>query len=59
MEGKTRVLIKDNYNQATHKVDQVGFIDGYLRGGDNRPYAVVIVRDIIDMVPLHCLKVLS
>lgn len=37
----------------------VGYIDGYCRGGDNVPYAVVIVKDRIIMAPLDTIRVMN
>lgn len=45
---KTRVIIK---SQPRHEdgnlVGMEGYIDGYIRGGDDTPYVVVIVGDRI------------
>ena len=56
--SKTKVRIKDQYYQCELKRGDIGYIDGYVSGGDNRPYAVVVVKDKIDLVPIHALEVL-
>lgn len=35
----------------------VGYIDGYCRGGDDVPYAVVITKSRIVMAPLETIRV--
>ena len=37
----------------------VGYVDGYCRGGDDVPYAVVIVKDRIVMAPLETIRVVE
>lgn len=39
--------------------EDVGYIDGYCRGGDNVPYAVVIVKDRVVMAPLETIRVMT
>ena len=36
-----------------------GHIDGYCRGGDDVPYAIVIVKDRIVMAPLETIRVVE
>jgi len=38
------------------KAGDVGLVHGYVRGGDDRPYAVVIVGKSFVMVPLNQLE---
>lgn len=56
---KTRVEIKHNILQTVLKSGDIGYIDGYVRGGNNAPYAVVVVGDKIDMAPLYSLKIIK
>jgi len=51
------MIANGQYNDF--KIGEEGYIDGYCRGGDDRPYAVVIIADRIVMAPLHCLKVID
>ena len=37
----------------------VGYIDGYCRGGDDVPYAVVIVKNRVVMAPLETIRVMN
>ena len=37
----------------------VGYVDGYCRGGDDVHYAVVIVKDRIVMAPLETIRVIN
>lgn len=58
-EMKTKVeLIHDNIQSALKAGDK-GYIDGYVRAADDRSYAVVIVGEKIDLVPLFILKVIQ
>lgn len=54
---KTKVTIIGDVNQSQLKGGMTGYIDGYVRGGDERPYAVVVSNEIIDLVPLYQLIV--
>lgn len=40
--GKTVVEITSKGEWCTFNVGDVGYIDGYILGGDGRPYAVVV-----------------
>ena len=37
----------------------LGYVDGYCRGGDDVPYAIVIVKDRIVMAPLETIRVVE
>ena len=37
----------------------IGYVDGYCRGGDDVPYAVVIVKDRIVMAQLETIRVMT
>ena len=56
---RTKVVIIANGQYNDFKIGEEGYIDGYCRGGDERPYAVVVIADRIVMAPLHCLKVID
>jgi len=56
---KTLIKVTSDSNQCSIKKGESGYIDGYCRGGDDIPYAIVITTGKkIDMVPIHCLKIL-
>ena len=53
---KTKVRITcDFYYYDVHKGD-VGYVDGYIRGGDDTPYAVVVIGKSFKLVPLHIIE---
>lgn len=47
----------DNQYQEWKK-GEVGMIDGYVRGGTNTPFAVVVIKERLLMIPFSCLKVI-
>lgn len=63
---KTKVYITHtNMNPMgdSYKQGDTGFVDGYVRGGDGRPYAVVVLHETGDsrdkmfvLVPTYALK---
>jgi hypothetical protein len=56
--SKTRAILTGDVYQSRLKEGDKGYIDGYVRGGDERPYAV-FVRDsdgLIDMVSIIQLR---
>lgn len=56
---KTKVELKEDVHQSELKKGMVGYIDGYVVGGDGRPYAVVVSGQIVDMCPMYNLKVIG
>jgi hypothetical protein len=56
--NKLKVIITGQSPYAEWKVGCKGFIDGYIRGADGVPYAIVVVKDSLLMVPLTSLKVI-
>ena len=56
INSKTRVKVKENIHQCSIGKDCIGYIDGYVNGADNRPYAVVVSGSEIDMIPLYNLE---
>ena len=53
---KTKVRITcDSYNYNLHKGD-VGYVDGYLQGGDNINCAVVVIGKSFKLVPLYMIE---
>jgi len=55
---KTRIKIRADYYQGIFKVGQKGYIDGYVRDGNDIPLAVVIIDKVIDLVPIHNIEVI-
>lgn len=53
MAQKTKVLVikKSQYNE--YNIGDIGLVDGYVRGGDNLAYAVVIINNKFRMVDLR------
>ena len=41
------------------KVGDLGYVDGYCRGGDDVPCAVVIIKDRIVMAPINTIRVVE
>lgn len=57
---RTNVEIKEDDHQYNEfKAGEHGYIDGYIRGGDNRPYAVVVIGDRLVLVNTYNLLVKS
>ena len=60
MANKTMVRLKNNDSQyKEYQKGEEGYIDGYTRGGDNRPYVVVIIDNRIIMCMAHELEVID
>lgn len=59
--GKTKAVIMSNVNQSQLKQNDLGYIDGYVKGGDDRPYAVFIRWEdgVIDLVPINQLRAIQ
>ena len=58
MKTKVRMKSKDQRYREWEK-DETGYIDGYIRGGDEVPYAVVIIDSRIVLVPPNQLIVIK
>ena len=54
MKTKVRIIC-DSHHYDVHKGD-VGYIDGYIRGGDDTPYAVVVIGKSFSLVPLYAIE---
>jgi len=60
MKNKTKVEIVESFQHMEDcKIGDMGYIDGYVRGGDGRPYAVVIIGCKLKMIPIYCLEVVE
>lgn len=49
----------DSIYKGEYEKDDIGFIDGYCRGHDDIPYAVVCFNNKIVMCPLNHIEVLN
>ena len=56
---KTRIKLRDDVPQSVLKKDDVGYIDGYVTGGNGRPYAAVVIGKTVGLVMLYNLEVLE
>lgn len=56
---RTKVKLINTPYQCRLKKDDTGYIDGYVRGGNDVPLAAVVSNGIIDLVPIYMLAVLS
>ena len=56
---KTKVELKNDVQHSNLKKGDKGYIDGYCRGGNNAPYAVIVVGETIDLCLLYDLKVIK
>ena len=54
---RVRFIYKSPYKDW--ELGDVGYIDGYCRGGNDVPYAVVIVKNRIVMAPLETIRVMT
>lgn len=59
MKRKVKVKVVKNTNQCSILKGRLGYIDGYMRGRDGAPCAVVVSRDEIDLISLLNLKGIS
>lgn len=57
--NKVKVRIIGTDPECSLQYGDIGYIDGYLRGGNNVPYIVVVVGKKVDMVTFHNLEVLE
>jgi hypothetical protein len=55
---KTRVIVnQDDPQYNEFKKGEVGYIDGYVRGGEGIPYAAVVIEDRIQLIAFRFLTV--
>lgn len=55
---KTKVKIVGDPEPCRFNSGDIGYIDGYIRGGNNVPLCVVIVGKDIDFVSIYYLEVI-
>jgi len=57
-KGKTIATIDGKVPQSRMQDGDIGYIDGYIRGGDGKPYAVFVRTEDgeVGMVSLYLLK---
>lgn len=55
---RSNIIIKEVSPIGDYKKGSKGFVDGYVRGADNVPYAVVVIDSSKEfvLVPLHDLE---
>lgn len=58
MTTKVKLLHLPPQPISRAKVGDEGYIDGYVRGADNVPYAVVVFGEQLEICPIFNLKVL-
>lgn len=58
---KTKVKVLQDVNQSEITEGDIGYIDGYVRAADDRPYAAVVIpaKKIIDWCPLYTLEIIT
>ena len=56
---KTHAQLIMEPSQSRLKIGSIGYIDGYCRGGDDRPCAAFVSNGIIELVPIYALKVIN
>lgn len=57
-----RIKVQVKSNDSVHndyKKGERGVIDGYVRGGNDAPFAVVLIDDRLEMIPLNLLRVIK
>ena len=59
MKDRVKVMLKKELEHSELKPNVVGYVDSYIKGADDRPYAIVVIEDVIDMVQLFNLKVVK
>lgn len=59
--GKTYAQLTYDINQSELKEFDIGYIDGYVRGGDERPYCVFVRKSdgLIDLVPMYAVRAIQ
>lgn len=56
--NKTKVRVICDVLQEQAKKDDIGYIDGYVQGGDGRPYCVVVIKNFLSLIVAHQLEVI-
>lgn len=56
---RLRVRITNNSSNGDYKVDDIGYVDGYIWGADERPYVVVVLNKKIVMVSFYAIEVIN
>ena len=54
---EVRFICQSHYKDW--EIGDLGYVDGYCRGGDDVPCAIVIVKDRIVMAPLDTIRVVN
>ena len=56
---RIKVVVTARISDMQSVTEMVGYVDGYVRGGDNVPYVCVVFPTFIEMIPMNCLGVLD
>lgn len=56
---KTKVEVLSDDHFGEFKKGERGYIDGYVRGGDDAPYAAVVIDDRVALISTTNLKVVT
>ena len=56
---RLKVVFVSNSQYKEWEPGDVGYVDGYCRGGDDVPYAVIVTKDRIVMAPLYAIRVVE
>ena len=56
---RLKVMFICNSPYKDWETGDMGYVDGYCRGGDDVPCAIVIVKDSIVMTPLDTIRVVN
>ena len=60
MKNKTKVKMNfDDSENASWSKGETGYIDGYVRGANDRPYVAVVINKKIVLAMVHQLEVIN
>jgi hypothetical protein len=58
MKTKVKIISKVQY-ESEDLVGKTGYIDGYIRGGDDRPCVVVVVEHRLILMEFYQVEILT
>ena len=53
---KTKVRITCDYHCNDYHKGDIGYVDGYCRGGDETPCAVVVINKRFILIPIYAIE---
>lgn len=56
MKAGVIVLNTSPYGEGEYRKGDIGIVDGYCRGGDDVPCAVVIVKNRFVLIPVYSIE---